>query len=794
MEVLWVEVGTWSKKMTYILRGVLFFLSFFLMTGDIEAAGSFDVIRSDGKGMVVEFTLPPVMVDEYSIGSERYHVIRGGGVLAGAKRGYPQVEMFPVSIGVPLDSRVEALLVPQKTEVLKGLRLTPVQFGEQTDAFGYSPDYLSGGRYPAQMLEVGEPGFLRRQRVVGLKVYPFRVDPATGDVEVVRSARIEIRFTGGKSYQAETNGNDEGFERIYSHVLLNYEEAKEWRVRAPRSGVRSPSPFFEGEWWLKVVISDEGMYRVTYDDILDAGLDPSMIDPATFQLFYGGGKELPWSVTYPRPELEEAAIEVTGDMDGSFDPGDEVIFYGQSLLRWEPYDTYLRHRYDSDNCYWLTWGNPDATPRRITTIDGSPGVSGEELVEYRNNKHIEQDHIYATEEFVFTRIVPDDWVWDNISGTAGEPITRSYTFQLDETASGGSDSLRLEIYGQPNTGAHLVEVSVNGVEVREISFTGAARHNTGWFSLPVDLLTGGSNTLTLYLPRNTSALSQDAIYMGWFDVNAVYSMENADNELIFNGQSGTETFRYRLGGVSAGTPLLYLVSDPYGPSAIANFSIEGDDLVFEITGSPTPDRFVYLDRGKLRTPRSVTVVDNLTLRSTHNGAEYLVITSPELEGEAQEIAMYRAEQLGFLTMVVNSDRIYNEFSWGIKDVTAFRDFLKYAFESWEVSPTMALFLGDGHYDYKGFTSAGRNKLNPLPPHINEDLVIEDWFVRFDDDPNPDMIYGRIPVRTPQEARVAVQKVINYETDPEFGSWKSRAILVADDYFAESRRCESLPHT
>ncbi len=787
------KTGNLSIKVINKIPCALFFISIFLLTGDIGAVDSFNVVRSDEKGMVIEFSLPQVTVKEYTVGGEVYHVVRGGGIPVGEEIGYPQVEMFLTTVGIPPDSRVHAVLTPQKTEVLKRLRLLPVRVDERAEVRDYSPDYRRGGKYPARILEVSEPGFIRRQRVVSMKIYPFRVDPLTGDVEVVHKARIELRFTGGSGYRSDPGVLEESFEGIYRNVLLNYEEAREWKLRTPRTGVRQPSPFFEGEWWLKVVVSDEGMYRVTYDDILDAGLNPSMIDPVTFQMFYGGGRELPWGVADSRPELEETAIEVAGAGDGSFDPGDEVVFYGQSLLRWEPQDTYLRHRYDSSNCYWLTWGNPDASPLRMVTIDGTPGV-GVEVVEYRDNKHVEQDHIYATEEFAYTRVVPDDWVWDNISGTVGEPITRSYTFQLDEVAGGGMDSLRLEVYGQPGTVSHLIEVSLNGVRVRDISFSGPYSHNTSWFSLPIDLLNGGSNTLTLHLPRNTSALAQDAIYMGWFDVNAVYTLGSAGDGLIFNGQSGTGSFRYRLGDSSASSPHLYLVSDPYAPSAITNFSVEGDDLVFELPGASMPDRIIFLDRDNLRKPQSITVVDNLTLRSTGNGADYIVITSPELEGEAQEIAMYRAQGLGLMTMVITADRIFNEFSWGISDVTAFRDFLKYTFESWEIAPTMVLFLGDGHYDYKNFTSAGRNKLNPLPPHISNDLVIEDWFVRFDSDPNPDMIYGRIPVRTSQEARVAVQKIIDYETDPEFGSWKSRAILVADDYFTESRRCESLPHS
>lgn len=756
-----------------------------LVCGSLPAEEVFSVRRSDETGIVVDFMLPPYTVDEQPHGGETFHRIRGGGALSGEESGFPELEMFPGWIGIPPGGHVEAVVTSRKTEVLDGLRILPAT-GDPSDQPSYSPEFLRSGLFPSRFLEVGEPGFLRRQQVVGFRLHPFQVDPVTNGVTITERATIEFRFVGGDREAWGGMAMEEGFEGVYRGSLLNYEPARAWRTRSSQSRLQSPSPFFDGEWWLKVVVTDEGMYRIRYEDILSTGLDPASIDPSTFQLFYGGGRELPWGVTDPRPELEEVAIEVTGTGDGRFNSGDEVIFYGQALLRWEPYNTYLRHRYDDDNCYWLTWGDPAATPLRMSGIDGSPIGTGIEIESYRNNKHVEQDHIYSTEEFVF-REVPDDWVWDNIPGTEGGTVSRSYSFQLDDLAAGGEDSLRVEIYGQPSTGFRSVEIRMNGIDVRDVSFNGATFYNTGWFPIPTDLLTTGSNTLSL-------SLTGDGIYMGWFEINALYSMENAGDGLIFNGQFGSDTYRYRLGNASAGNPMIYWVADPFNPSPVENFAVSGSDIIFELSGSPTPDRFVYLDEGDLRQPKSISVIDDLTLRSTGNGADYLVITAPELEKEANEIAMYRAGQNGFLTMVVTSDRIYNEFAWGISDVTAFRDFLKYTFESWAINPAMVLFLGDGHYDYKEFTSAGRNKFNPLPPHINEDLVIEDWFVRFDGDPNPDMIYGRIPVRTTQEARIAVEKILHYETEPEFGSWKSRTILVADDYYTESKRCEGLPHT
>jgi len=66
----------------------------------------------------------------------------------------------------------------------------------------------------------------------------------------------------------------------------------------------------------RVKVRDEGFYRLTYADLLAAGLPVDSLDPQTLQLYYLGG---------------EVAIEVTGESDGRLDPEDAVVFFGQAI-------------------------------------------------------------------------------------------------------------------------------------------------------------------------------------------------------------------------------------------------------------------------------------------------------------------------------------------------------------------------------------------------------------------------------------------------------------------------------
>jgi biopolymer transport protein ExbD len=79
--------------------------------------------------------------------------------------------------------------------------------------------------------------------------------------------------------------------------------------------------------------------------------------------------------------------------------------------------------------------------------------------------------------------------------------------------------------------------------------------------------------------------------------------------------------------------------------------------------------------------------------------DYLIITTPEMMGQAQRIANYHQTKNNYNVEIVDTDKIYNEFGSGSKDLTAIRDFvtklntplgtLKYVF-----------ILGDTSFDYK----------------------------------------------------------------------------------------------
>ena len=93
--------------------------------------------------------------------------------------------------------------------------------------------------------------------------------------------------------------------------------------------------------WYKVSVNTNGIYRISYDDLVSYGIDASNINPENIALYGNGAGMLPESNDSPvYDDLQPVAIQVTGEQDGHFDPGDYILFYGEAPTVWN---------YDSEN-------------------------------------------------------------------------------------------------------------------------------------------------------------------------------------------------------------------------------------------------------------------------------------------------------------------------------------------------------------------------------------------------------------------------------------------------------------
>src|SRR5205085_12536149 len=118
-------------------------------------------------------------------------------------------------------------------------------------------------------------------------------------------------------------------------------------------------------------------------------------------------------------------------------------------------------------------------------------------------------------------------------------------------------------------------------------------------------------------------------------------------------------------------------------------------------------KYLVTGNGGYKTPAGISSkIANQNIKGSYNnGASLIIITHPDFLQAANRLKAKREAggpgNPNYLkTEIFTCDQIYNEFSGGVLDAIALRDFVKYAFENWQEKPSYVCLLGDGDFDYK----------------------------------------------------------------------------------------------
>ena len=484
-----------------------------------------------------------------------------------------------------------------------------------------------------------------------------------------------------------------GYDRSWNDRSL----AAQWAVASMRA--------------VKLLIRQDGVYRVSADVLLAAGL-PAGAALSSLQLWAGG---------------RQVAFRALSANGATLQAGDALEFFGQAA------DT----RYTDARVYWVTAGL--GAP---TFIDSAPAV---------------QPSSYAT-SFLETLEIRDRTLHitalknPDTDGFFGKPIIgtqamdRTFSTPAIDLTSAESAVLEVSLQGLTD-GAHAVDVKVNGTMVGTVQsvFQDVA---TVSFTLPVGALVAGDNTVTLVGRTGTEIaveISQRLTYPRQYAFTG---------PLRFTAPGGA--FVQLVGSAAASAHVLDVTS-VLRPAALAGTPGDGAASI-TVPGSGNRILYAYRDQDVL-TP---AVVAN-TPSSWHSaaGANLVVIGPRALLPSLQPLADQRTRE-GLRVALVDVEDVYDEFSAGSKDATAIRSFLAYAASHWSTAPQYLLLAGAATYDPRGWL--GHPELDQVPTLLIQTRWLEtasdDALVTFDPGDGPAMAVGRLPVSTPAEMDAVVAKILN----------------------------------
>jgi hypothetical protein len=149
------------------------------------------------------------------------------------------------------------------------------------------------------------------------------------------------------------------------------------------------------------------------------------------------------------------------------------------------------------------------------------------------------------------------------------------------------------------------------------------------------------------------------------------------------------------------------------------------------------------------------------------GVDYLIVTHGDFRDAAQRLAALKRAQ-GLHPLVVDVERAYDRYASGVFEANAVRGLLR-EYASFGLAHYVVL-LGDDTYDPRDFQGLGLRSFVPsLTAWDGERVPSEARYADVDGNGSPDLAIGRLPVNTPAEADVLVDKIERMGTGPAAGA-------------------------
>lgn len=559
------------------------------------------------------------------------------------------------------------------------------------------------------------------------------------------------------------------------------------RIRTMEKGYVANSVLNEGRW-VKIRIKDTGVYQITNAELAGMGFS----DPSKVRLYGFGGRILSENLCdYAEDDLQEIPL---------WRESGSVLFYGYGTVRWEEEKglfVHTQNHYSTYGCYFLTESDepPMAFPQ-IPSVDSSDALIVNTFPDYA----LHEKDAYAWMEG--GRRLFDDYDYRNGN-------TQSYTFDGLTGITDDNGTVTVSFSANSMSAATTVEASVNGQELSgdlivstpgsTYAVASAAEKNFAWRGTKNERsivtlkhvrssdVSGRLDYIRLNYTRRLALYGSATSFRSLEDGNVTFSIDGADENTCVWRVSGSEGYGQMMGDLS------------------------GNTYSFSCNNEMHDEYVVVNPKGRFNAVEVVGEIPNQNLHALAD-VDMVIITTPNADfiKQAQRLADAHEEHDGLKSAVVTSEQVYNEFSSGTPDATAYRRFMRMLYDKEEEGQGIKylLLFGDCSYDNRLLTSAwsvysqddflltfeSKNSFSST-----DSYMFDDYFGIMKDSINTDdVLYnypvdlgvGRIPVRTNIEAKNVVDMLIAYMNNEEVGPWKNTVAFLGDD--GKNNRSASSP--
>ena len=592
----------------------------------------------------------------------------------------------------------------------------------------------------------------RDESLLSVRIVPFR--QSGGNLEKLVSASLSVTLT--PDYEAQKSNS------TYSH----------------RSAMASGN-------WYKIGLPETGIYKLTYSDLSDLGVDVAQVDPRQIRMYHNGGGVLPEMNAEARhDDLVEIPIYVEGEADGKFDNGDFILFYGRGPVCWK-YDVsktaYVHEQNPYDDFAYAFVVTGLGTGKRIAE-SGSPSSTADEAVSQFLDRQVHE--LDESNLFRIGRTYYGDKIEPN--------GTKSFTFNFPNVVTSRPSMVKTALAARNVTPAFF-DVMLDNVKKSTYNVSAATSvyvhgYNVGgWVSG-----NPSSETMRVTLKYNASGVSSVG-YVDYIIVNAWRSLAFVGGQMQFRNPEAAinnKVYAFKLSNASQQMKV-WDVTDPVAPSVVKG-QLSGSVFSFNANGNAN-NEFVAFNGQSFCTAKMLGKVDNQNLHGIRD-VDFVIITYEGFMAQAERLKnLHNSIDPDLNIYITTPEAVYNEFSCGAKDVTAIRDFCRMLYLDSTPGRNIKylLLLGDCSYDYKNRT--GIVDFVPTYETVSslymlESFVTDDYFGFMDEMEGAigrslaDIGIGRFPVQTEEEAAHIVDKIERYVVKDQntMQPWRNTITFFTDD--------------
>jgi hypothetical protein len=753
-----------------------------------QPAKDLRVLSESAASIVIEFT--PSFAHRVVPGSDgkRYTVFDfSGSVSDRGIPGSPLNPYRPVLLNMP-SRRYTVQVIAQDYDDLTGVNPASQPSWKALKEFGATPVYsafspraLAAGRVPAQIARILNVREARGLTLGILRISPIQLIPGKNEVRIYRRIVIQIDFASGSQNSLPVSAFLKG---TFPSVQPSADLAKE-------QGIAADAPLAQGDWY-RMDVNESGIYKIDQSFLTKAGISSGTVGNInSLRIFGNGGSELPEDLATARPNgLEEIPrLVVDKNSNGVFDADDYVLFFGKSTRGWTyaPYEKtfhhYLNH-YTETSVYFMTFGG-SARGRGMDSLVSTNVVGAYKPADFQSKLFVEHEMYnlvnsgrqWVGEQFNISTNV--NVYTNSLPGLVPtKPMVYRFAFF--------STSASVDSFVVQENGVTLGSLPMYPIDVGSITDMKAYQAPVTEFTRTGSLPGDRSVLRMQFVTRNSAAEGR----IDWAEILYPRRFEADNDSLLFTSPDTSALVEYTVSKFSSRDIVAFDITDHKNVKQITGLTFDQADASlakFQVPQTSGSVReFIAVGPKGFRTAANVKRVANSNLHGLSGGADFVILSPTEFLADAERLRAHRQQNDQLRSLVVNIDQVYNEFSSGMLDPVAIRDFLKFTQTTWTIKPQYVLLFGAGSFDYKNIRKLSDR--NWVPPYESLEsnvqistLASDDFFAMLDPSTRQISIpIGRLPLRSIDDAKNVVDKIVSYDTSRSYDTWRNRITFAADD--------------